>query len=288
MRSAATVAILSCVLLSCYARSKELPEPCSANDVLRLIGTALASGDASVLRPVILRADDLFPQNGDSNRVGAQQRKNFDSESLQNVVTAVNALVPRYRGARVQRVQMGTIDRRVTVEGMDIVIDRMKDGSIVFERDGRETTFSVADLISPNGCWKIEHLGTGVAEPAHDVPHARSLRPPGGTGFRRFANDFCTGLSVYSTPNDGSKIGSLIEGYRKYRDPQTKRVYEAVLLQSLATGHVRGVWLNLEQLANTFVDRSDHALQDCKWSTREEEVSPLPEESPAAVPRHGK
>src|SRR5438552_2066126 len=104
MRSVAGIAILSCALFSCYARPKEMQrKPCSATDVLRLIGAALVTGDASILRPGILRADDLFPSDR-NNAADEQQRKEFDSESLQNVTRAIKAVAPQYKGARVQRV----------------------------------------------------------------------------------------------------------------------------------------------------------------------------------------
>lgn len=280
------VVMLSVVMFACYAGPKEDGRnACSPNDVLRLIGNALATGDTSALRPVILRASDLIPRKT-SGPADDHVRQEFDQETLQDVAGAVSAMSTRYKGSQVQRVEPGVIDRRVAVEGMDIIVDRMRDGRIVFVRDGQETTFTVAALISAGGCWKIEHLGTGVADSA-GAPHGRSLRPPEKSGFRPFTNDFCTGLAIYAAPRRDLKIGSLVEGYRKYRDPKTNRVYETVLLQSLATGHVRGIWMNFQQLASTYVDRSDHALQDCKWSTREEEVSPLPDETPAPVPHDG-
>jgi hypothetical protein len=276
------VVLFSFFAAACYAESQPSAQrACSADEVLRAISAVLTTGDERALREVTLRADDLVPRETANSDAARTVREKFDRETLEDVTSAVIRMKNRYRGLRLLRVERGIIDRHVKIEGIDLTVDQMRNSKIVFERDGKEVVLRVAILVSTGSCWKIEHLGTGIADNARE----HTLRPPEGTGFRRFAHDFCSGLAIYASPAAESKIGVLVEGYRKYRDPKTRRVFETVLLRSLSTGHVRGVWMSLEQLAATYVNRSDHAIEDCKWSTRDEEVAPLMDETLAKAPR---
>lgn len=277
------------LVMACDARGGMSQRPaCSPEEVLRNLGIGIVTGDEHNLGQLALGLSDLIPAHADDSPDDTEARKDFDSAIEQDLLSAVRTLSGRYRGFQVSRVKAGSISRQVRIEGMDIFVDEIRDSRIVLEQEGKEVVVTVANLIEAGGCWKVEHFGTGAAGWAGGgLPSGsdRRTRPPEGTGFRRFARDFCTGLGIYASEDSKTKVGVLVEGYRAYRDPGSGRLFEAVRLRSLATGHVQGVWMSLEQLTSTYVDRRDHALQDCAWSVREQQVEPLPEEVPAVVPK---
>lgn len=245
------------------------------------VAQVLQSGDMARVSSFSLRLKDLMvsPAHVDSPEAIAA----FDDSVARQNTTDLS--ISRYRRLKINAIKPGPIETHVHVEGTEFYVDRMRDSQISYDQNGREITASVMSLVRNGGCWKLEHFGNGTAAMPNPQPTAttqRRIRNPEGTGFREFSNDdFCRGLAVYRSPSQDAKIGTLVEGYRRYRDPQSGRLLEAVLLQSLATGHVSGIWMSQQQLLQTYVNRSDHHLQDCSWSVRDKEVSPLPDETPA-------
>lgn len=256
---------------------------CSAQDVLNDLAGMLRSGDTRHLDTLSLRFGDLEP-NPDNRRAAAE----FDAAVLASNRTDIMHARQRYRPVSIRSVKLGTMERHVRIEGTEFFVDRIRNSAIVVDPGG--TSITVASLARGSGCWRLENFGLGVRglEPPSEQVQSRKTPGPKTSGFRLFsASDYCIGATIYRLPSGDAEIGTLIESYRNYRDPKSGRVFEAVLLQSLATGHVRGLWMSPKQLARTYVDGADRALQKCSWSTREEEVSPLADETPADAPRDG-
>jgi len=263
------------------ASNQTMNEPCTADEVLNEIAKVLVSGDTSHVGTFSLRVQDLM---GSSDHVDSRKAAAAFDESVARQNTA-DLSVERYRGMQIRGVKPGTVETHVHVEGTEFFVDRIYNSEILLAQPAGTVTVIVDGLAKGRRCWKLEHFGTGVARMQLPNPvvsmQQRRIRNPEGTGFRKFStDDFCSGLAVYRSPSQDAKIGTLVEGYRRYRDPKSGRLLEAVLLQSLATGHVRGIWMSQQQLLETYVNRSDHHLQDCSWSVREKEVSPLPDETP--------
>ena len=274
------------------ASSTTVNQPCRAEDVLHTLGQIVASGKMSSLPRVILQFAELEarPEMARSRGRHAGAAGEFDTQVLQAASSAIADIRKRHSSLILKASRLGDKSEQVHLEGTEFFADRIEDSALVFNEGGRETRIGVASLIRLNECWKLEHFGTGVIPPPHERTPQRqrkSVEKPGASGFRQFApTDYCTGLSVYRTPDVSEQVGTLVEGYRRYRDPKSGKVFQAVMVSSLATGHVTGIWMSPNQLSQLFVDRADTALHDCAWSVRDKNVvSPLPDETPALAPQ---
>ncbi|HUF10765.1 MAG TPA: hypothetical protein VMO47_15705 [Rhodothermales bacterium] len=278
------LAVTAVLILSCSsdrATDRSGAAACSADEVLHEIARIVEARDLELLSAITLRLKDLYADDaGDP-----PQRDNFDAAILKQNISALASLLNAHQRLQLKSVRTGKIESHVHVEGTEVFVDRMPHSEIVFDKAGTEIRVRVS-LIKAHECWKLEYLGPGTLSmtmtPGDEkASQGRRIRDREGTGFRHFlSDDFCTGLTIYRSPWEGDKIGTLVEGYKRYRDPRSGDVIEAVLLQSLAAGHVQGIWMSRNQLTSTYVNRADIALQDCSWSVREDEVSPLPEETP--------
>lgn len=279
MRELATVTVLLVALgTSC---SSDVKNPCSAQDVLNALTAMLRTGNTEDLDAITLRFSDL-----DSNLDNAEAAAEFDAALVASNRADIKKVVQRYGALRVRAVKLGTTELGVHLEGTEYFVDRIRNSVVTVDPSGAEII--VASLVRGRGCWRLENFGLGVRglEPPPEAVRSSEAPTARPSRFHLFTDsDYCTGVTIYRSPSHHAEIGTLIEGYRYYRDPNSGRVFEAILLQSLATGHVRGIWMSRDQLAATYVDDADRALQKCTWSTREEEASPLTDETPAALPR---
>lgn len=281
--------IVATALFACYGGGHGTPDkgdsPCSAEEVLEVIASSIESVDVDRVSAINAHLRDFQP-SPDENELARAAEVAFNAELLKENADAIRSVAEKHNSLKMKAVKPGTIEENVHVEGTETFVDRMRDSEIVFSRSGQLVVISVASLVRRGSCWRLEHFGTGKAggiippseQSQRRVPaNAKQMGPK--TGFRTFStSDFCEGLTIYRSPSEAEKIGSLVEGFRKYRDPASGKVFEAVLVQSLATGHVKGIWLSHPQLMKTFVKRDDDANRICGWSVRDEEVLPLPEE----------
>lgn len=206
-------------------------------------------------------------------------------ENLRSLTAMVSAARLRLHAPQLKEVIVGSRSDRANIHGM-LFVDVIRDSELVFTDRGERVRIPVDSLWRVGDCWKLESIGYSAMKEgmrSERPNHEKRNKPEESSrrGFRRVTQrDFCTALIIYDSPEPGNPIGSLIEGYRKYKDDRHSSPTYAVMVKTYINDEIRARWMTPEQLSRSYLRTDDPALSHCSWSERDQEVRPLADEIP--------
>jgi len=138
--------------------SQQVKRTCAAANVARVVGEAIGTGNAAVVRPVLMTGEDVaWLQNAPTKH--DRRDAAFNQRVYEQAVREVRAWHNVSGDAHVVRVELNTVQRNRAVEGFGRSTDVIDDAVVILAGSRGAIRVVIQHMFSIDGCWRVVEIG---------------------------------------------------------------------------------------------------------------------------------